>query len=361
VEAIVLHRVRLPLARPVVTAWGSLPARDLVIVEAVTAAGSGWGECGPVPGYSAATVDSAWEDLRGDLAPSTLASGILPDRGAAEARAGMSTALLDARLRAASTSLARFLGASRPRVAVGVTLGFAATVPDLVAAARTAEAEGYRRVKLKIRPDADVEPVRAVRAALGSDVALWADANGAYTAADIGHLVAVAAAGLDLIEQPLPAADLDGHRALRSALGDAALVGLDESIPDEAGTERALAAAAADALNVKPARLGGLEAALAVHDLAATAGVPVWCGGMYESGIGRAAALAVAALPGCRLPADLAATDRYFDADLAPPFPLGTDGTIRVPDGPGLGIEVDRDVLARFRTAEATVEPGVSE
>jgi o-succinylbenzoate synthase len=208
-----------------------------------------------------------------------------------------------------------------------------------VAAAHAAE--GYRRVKLKVAEGADVAHTAAVRAALPQHVALWADANGAYTLDDAEHLDAL---GVDLIEQPLRAGDLLDHVALQARVRTH--VSLDESISSVDDARLALHLGAADSLAIKPGRLGGLRAARAVHDLCVAAGVPVWCGGMLETGIGRAANLALCSLAGFTLPGDVAATARYFAEDLTAPFTLDAEGRIAVPGGPGLGIDVDESRLA---------------
>jgi O-succinylbenzoate synthase len=225
-------------------------------------------------------------------------------------------------------------------VPVGVVVERYDDPADAASIASKHVAEGYRRIKLKIAPGFDRDQIAAVRQSLPDDVALWADANGAYTLADAEHLDSL---GVDLLEQPLPAGDLLDHAALRSRIR--AQVCLDESIASMHDARMALHVGAAASLALKPGRLGGLEAARAVHDLCATAGVPVWCGGMLETGIGRAANLALSSLPGFTLPGDVSATDRYFATDLTAPFTLDADGSIAVPRGPGLGADVDERVL----------------
>jgi O-succinylbenzoate synthase len=202
-------------------------------------------------------------------------------------------------------------------------------------------------VKLKIEPGWDVEPLAALRERLGADLALQVDGNGAYTLDDATHLAELDRFGLLMLEQPLPPDDLDGHAELARQVRTP--VCLDESITSEAALERALALGACSIVSVKPARLGGVLAATRVHDRCAERGVPVWCGGMLETGIGRAANLALAALPGFTLTGDLSASARYFDTDVTPAFVLD-DGRLAVPDGPGIGVEPRPDVLDAVTT-----------
>jgi O-succinylbenzoate synthase len=217
-----------------------------------------------------------------------------------------------------------------------------------VAAAHVAE--GYRRIKVKIAPGADHTHIDAVRSAVGGGVAVWADANGAYTLDDVSVLASL---DVELLEQPLRAGDLLDHATLRSRVR--AQVCLDESIASTSDTRLALHVGAADCIALKPGRLGGLAAARSAHDLCRSAGVPVWCGGMLETGVGRAANLALSTLPGFTLPGDVSATNRYFAKDITEPFVLGADGCIAVPDTTGLGVTVDDDYLAAITVRRETL------
>ena len=269
-------------------------------------------------------------------------------RGHPMACAALATAVLDAELRLVGRSLASHLGAVRDRVSVGVAVGIADTVDELVALVGGYLDEGYRRVKLKIEPGWDVEPVTAVRAAFGDDLALQVDANGAYRPDEPADLLRLDDLGLAMIEQPFAPDLLLDHA--RFAARARTPVCLDESLSSPGVTEAAVELGACSVVCVKPGRLGGLAAAQRVHDFCVDRDVPVWCGGMLETGIGRAANLALAALPGFTLPSDISASDRYFSRDLTPPFTL-SDGTIGVPSGPGIGVEPDLDALE-----EATVD-----
>jgi O-succinylbenzoate synthase len=207
--------------------------------------------------------------------------------------------------------------------------------------------EGYRRVKLKIEPGWDVEPVAAARHRFGAELALQVDGNGAYTVGDAARLAELDQFGLLMLEQPLPFDDLEGHAELARVVRTP--VCLDESITSEGDLDRALALGACSIVNAKPARLGGVLAAKRLHDRCVERNVPLWCGGMLETGIGRAANLALAALPGFTLTGDLSASDRYFESDLTPPFVLD-DGKLAVPAGPGIGVEPLADVLDAVTT-----------
>lgn len=351
VEEVELRRVALPLVTPFRTTAGTTDVRELLLVRIRTDEADGWGECGalPSPGYTAEYLDGAHAVVERFLGPALVGREPVAVVGHPMAKAAVEGALLDARLRAEGRSLASFLGAAQDRVPVGAAVGITGSVPELLARVEAAVAAGYRRVKLKVEPGWDVEPVRAVRAAFGDDLGLQVDANGSYTAASADALLALDDYGLLLVEQPLPPDDLLGHAALATRLRTP--VCLDESIESAADAAVALAVGACSVVNVKPARVGGYQEARRVHDVCVERGVPLWCGGMLESGIGRAAALAVAALPGCTLPADLAASDRYFAEDLTEPFVLDDDGCLAVPTGPGIGVEVRLDVVEAVTTS----------
>jgi o-succinylbenzoate synthase len=339
VGAVELRRVSLPLVEPFRTATGIHDSVEKLLVRVVTAAAEGWGECpvGLGPG-SLDSVDQAWDAL---LRPEPSPALPAPAAGALEA------ARLDAELRAAGTSLAARLGATRTAVDAGVVVGIAPSITALLDEVARRVSEGYRRVKLKIEPGWDVEPVAAARDRFGAELALQVDGNGAYTVGDAAHLAELDQFGLLMLEQPLPFDDLDGHAELARVVRTP--VCLDESITSEGDLDRALALGACSIVNAKPARLGGVLAAKRLHDRCVERDVPLWCGGMLETGIGRAANLALAALPGFTLTGDLSASDRYFESDLTPPFVLD-DGRLAVPAGPGIGVEPLPDVLDAVTT-----------
>jgi O-succinylbenzoate synthase len=340
IDELEIVHARLPLVRPFVTRHSVRTHRDVLLVRVRTVDGAmGWGECAAEldPTYAPEHVEGAWLVLRDHLVPRVLAGAPLEDiAGNNMAKAALEMALLDCRLRTHGISLTTHLGGTRQRVDVGVVVE---RYDDPEAAADVAQRhveEGYRRVKLKIGPEADLTHVDAVRRRIGTDVALWADANGAYTLEDTALLASLP---VELLEQPLRAGDLLDHATLR--LHVPAAVCLDESISSVDDARVALHLRAADVVSIKPGRVGGLAAAVAIHDLCVAAGVPVWCGGMLETGIGRAANLALSSLPGFTLPGDVSATRRYFAEDITEPFVLDADGSIAVPTEPGLGVTVD--------------------
>ena len=348
-----LRRVRLPLVTPFRSALGEQAEREALLVRVATPDAVGWGECTAMaaPSYTSEYLDGAHHVIRHHLLPRLLARAAVHAhevgpalagvRGHPMAKAALEMAVLDAELRAAGTSLADHLGAVRPAVDAGVAVGLAGSVTALVGAVGACLDEGYRRVKLKIGPGWDVEPVRAVRERFG-DAVLQVDANGSYTPADQEHLAALDDFGLALIEQPFAEDELLAHAELARRLRTP--ICLDESITSAAAAATAIALGATAVVNVKAARVGGYLEARRVHDVCAAAGVPVWCGGMLETGLGRAANVALAALPNFTLPGDLAASDRYYRQDLTAPFVL-EGGRLAVPTGPGLGVEVIPEVL----------------
>jgi O-succinylbenzoate synthase len=354
IERVELRRVALPLVTPFRTATVDLTEREVLLVRVWADGVEGWGECGalPEPGYTSEYVEGAHAVLREYLVPHVLAAGavdaeslvsvLAPVHGHPMAKAALELAVLDTTLRAAGVSLAARLGGTRHRVECGVSVG-RFPVPELLEQVAGYVADGYRRVKLKILPGHDVEPVRAVRSAF-PDLALWVDANGSYAPDDVDQLRALDEFGLGLLEQPLPDDDLLGNAAVARDITTP--VCLDESITTARAAELAIELGACSIVNVKAARVGGVLEATRVHDICRAREVAVWCGGMLDTGIGRAANLAVASLPGFTLPADLSASERYFTRDLiTEPFTLAPDGTMAVPGGPGLGIEVELDFL----------------
>jgi o-succinylbenzoate synthase len=355
-----LRRVALPLVTPFRTSFGVERDRDVLLVRAVTADAEGWGECvaAAEPRYSSEYADGAADVLRrflvpavaaaGDLAPEAAGPAMAFVKGHRMAKAALELALLDAWLRAAGRSLADHLGATRDRVPAGVSVGIHDSVPELLDAVAAYLDQGYLRIKLKIEPGWDLEPVAAVRERFGGDLLLQVDANAAYTLADAGHLAALDRFGLLLIEQPLAEDDLAGHAELAGRL--ATPVCLDESITSAKAAVDAVAMGACRIVNVKAGRVGGYLEARRLHDACRPLGVPLWCGGMLETGLGRAANVALAALPGFTLPGDTSASDRYYHQDLTDPFVL-EDGHLAVPQGPGIGVEPIPDVLEGLTTS----------
>lgn len=354
----------LPLVTPFRSAAGACHERDVLLVRVVGEEATGWGECvaGAVPDYTSEHVDGAHVVMREHLVPRLLEVdrvaapevwGLLGAvRGHPMAKCALEQAVLDAELRARGVSLASYLGAERDRVPVGAAVGITEPVGALVEQVTALVAAGYSRVKLKIRPGWDAEPVRAVRDALGDSVVLQVDANCSYAGADPSALEALDDLGLAMIEQPFAADDLLGHAELARRL--ATPVCLDESITSSGTLEQALALGSCSVVNLKAGRVGGYLQARRLHDRCVEAGVPVWCGGMLETGVGRAASLALAALPGFTLPGDISASDRYWTRDITPPFEL-RDGCIDVPSGPGNGVDVDEALVEQLTTSSELI------
>jgi o-succinylbenzoate synthase len=342
-----LRRVRMPLVAPFRTSFGTETTRDILLVRVVTDDAEGWGECVAMSGplYSSEYADAAADVMRRFLVPAltaaplpgahAVAGALAPFKGHRMAKAALETAVLDAELRAEGRSFGRELGAVHDRVPCGVSVGIMSSVPELLDAVGGYLAEGYVRIKLKIEPGWDVEPVRAVRERHGDDVLLQVDANTAYTLGDARHLARLDDFDLLLIEQPLDEEDVLGHVELARQIRTP--VCLDESITSARDAAAAIRLGACQVVNIKPGRVGGYLEARRIHDVCVAHGVPVWCGGMLETGLGRAANLALAALPGFTLPGDTSASGRYYAADLTEPFVLD-DGHLGVPSGPGLGV-----------------------
>ena len=355
VRAVELRVVRIPLVRPFRTSFGVEEEKECILARVETDDAHGWGECvaSPVPGYSSEFNAGALEVLRSFLAPALLsADDVTTDdlervfggvRGNPMAKATLVNAVLDAELRARGVSLATHLGATADRVACGVSIGIAATTEALLDQVAGYLAEGYRRIKLKIEPGLDVGPVLAVRGA-NPEILLSVDANAAYRLADVEVFRALDEAGLLMVEQPLHHEDLVEHARLQGLIRTDLC--LDESIRSAADARAALELGSCRIVNIKQGRVGGLPEAVRVHDVARAAQTPVWCGGMLETGIGRATNLALAALPGFTLPGDTSGSRRYFHEDLTDPFELAPDGTMAVPTGPGIGVEPHPERLA---------------
>ncbi len=365
IEHLELRSVRMPLVAPFRTSFGTSFDRETFLLRVVTQDAEGWAECGaePDPLYSAEFLGAAEIVLREQLVPRVQALGdrlgaervktaLEPVKGHPMAKHVLETAILDAELRTHGLSFGRYLGAVRERVPAGVSVGIMDSVPELLDAVGGYLDEGYLRIKLKIEPGWDVEPVRSVRERYGDDVLLQVDANTAYSLADARHLAKLDPFDLLLIEQPLREDDLRGHAELARLL--ATPVCLDESITSARDAATAIAMGACSIINVKPARVGGYLEARRIHDVAEANGVPVWCGGMLETGIGRAPNVALAALPGFVLPGDTSASSRYYQQDLTTPFEL-VDGHLDVPQGPGIGVEVLHDVLDSFTVSTTSI------
>jgi O-succinylbenzoate synthase len=361
VRAIELRLIGLPLVRPFRTSYGRETEKACIVARVETDDAEGWGECvaGPDPGFSEEFNEGAWLLIRDFLAPALFGAGDVRAvdlgrvfafvRGNPMAKATLVNAVLDAELRAIGVSLAEYLGADKERVACGVSVGIAATTEQLVEQVAGYLADGYLRIKLKIKPGLDVERVSAVREANPS-ATLSVDANAAYSLEDVETFRALDRFDLLMVEQPLHHDDLVEHAKLQRQIRTDLC--LDESIRSAAHAVAAIDLGSCRIVNVKQGRVGGLLEAKRLHDACLVRAVPVWCGGMLETGIGRAANLALAALPGFTLPGDTSASRRYFDDDITEPFEMDPDGTMAVPRGPGIGVDprVDRLAACTLRT-----------
>ncbi|MEX2180665.1 MAG: o-succinylbenzoate synthase [Gemmatimonadaceae bacterium] len=361
-ERLVLREIRLPLREPFRISSGEMRERRILLCELFDARGaSAWSECvvDDAPNYSPETVDTAWPIITRFLAPRLL--------GRAVAGPGEVLALLDADVRGhnmakaalemgcwavaavqAGQPLARFIGGTRDRIATGISLGIQRDIPTLVAKASAAVDAGYQKVKIKIAPGRDVEWVAAVRAAVGDAAHLMADANNAYTLDDADRLASLDDLGLMMIEQPLAWDDLVRHAELQKRLRTPLC--LDESITSLDRARDMVTLGAGRIINIKPGRVGGFAPALSIHDFCESVGVPVWCGGMLESGVGRAYNVALASLPNFTLPGDLSPSARYWTQDIVTPeWTMDGEGMVRVPlDAPGIGVDVDRARVERL-------------
>jgi O-succinylbenzoate synthase len=367
VEQVILYHIALPLVSPFETSFGRQTVRDAIVVELHSAAGSAWGECvaAEAPAYSYETNDSAWSVLGHYLIPA-LFSQPLHDlaelharwawvRGHNMAKAALAGAAAALLAQAQGQALGAYLGGTRQRVPVGVSIGIQESPAKLVAVATDYVHQGYRRLKVKIKPGKDVRYLAAVRQEF-PDMLLMADANSAYSLDDLDLLRRLDEFNLLMIEQPLDHDDIYEHSLLQRELQTP--ICLDESIHSLLHARAALALGSCRVINIKVGRVGGLLPVREIHDLCQAQGIPVWCGGMLETGIGRAANLAIASLPNFALPGDISASSRYYAQDIATPtFELNDDSTISVPATPGLGVTVDRAALARVTRHSQAFRP----
>jgi O-succinylbenzoate synthase len=361
-ESVELRRVRLPLVAPFETSFGVQTERDILLIKAITDTGEGWGECVATeePVYSSEYIEAAQHVLVNHLLPRLLnqprisaadvATLLRPVIGHRMAKSAIEMAVLDAELRAKGMSFARFFGAVRPAVDCGVSVGIQRSIPELLDIVGRYLADGYRRVKLKIKPGWDIEPVRAVRGRFG-DIPLQVDANTAYSIDDGPHLAQLDQFDLLLIEQPLPEEQVLAHAQLARLMQTP--ICLDESITSVQAASDAIELGACRIINIKPGRVGGYLEARKIHDLCADRAIPVWMGGMLESGLGRAGNVAMAAMSNFTLPGDISASSRYFHRDITEPFVL-EGGRLKVPSGPGLGVTVDEEYLESITFAKET-------
>ncbi|MBN2387909.1 MAG: o-succinylbenzoate synthase [Anaerolineales bacterium] len=367
IERITLDHLRMPLVTPFETSFGRSTARECILVTVHAEGLTGYGECvaDRDPGYCYETTGTAWHILKDYLAPLLLGhdlAGIEDYRqrvrsikGHLLAKAGVEMALWDLLGKQAGQPLSRLLGGTRPRVQVGVSVGLQASPAALVTIVGQYLDLGYARIKLKIKPGRDLDDVGAVRDAFPA-VRLQVDANAAYTPETASALLPLDALALLLIEQPLAEDDLWDHARLQEQFRTPLC--LDESITSLRHARQALEMRSCRVINIKAGRVGGLSLAVGIHDLCQERGMPVWCGGMLETGVGRASNLALASLPNFTLPGDISASDRYYARDITRErFTLDADSCIAVPTGPGLGVTLDEVAVQEFSLARTALCP----
>ncbi|MCU0514240.1 MAG: o-succinylbenzoate synthase [Anaerolineae bacterium] len=375
ITAIHLYPIAMPYLEPLRTSFGQEPFKAAVIIEVVTREGSsGWGEASVEinPGYGSETMGTGYHVLQEFLLPLLLGQTITSPtevpahlksvRGNKHAKHGLEAAVWDAFARVNALRLADLLAAYLPAghaskgyAWVGVSIGIQPTLAATLEIIHKRLAQGYERIKLKIKPGWDVELARGIRQAL-PDVMLMLDANSAYTLADVAHLQQLDAFDLLMIEQPLGDEDIYQHSQLQPQL--TSRICLDESIKSADDLRLALQLGALRVLNLKPARVGGFTECLEIYRVCVAHDLPLWIGGMLETGIGRAANVALASLPGVTLPCDISATDRYFDPDLTePPFVLQPGSRLAVPAGAGIGVTLQRERLQAAVAQWETTRP----
>jgi O-succinylbenzoate synthase len=365
IDAITLREVHMPLVRPFKTSFGVTRDRRIILAEVQSEGLTGWGECtaGERPYFSGESTDTAWQILVNELAP--LLAATAPEHGGEcpkifravranrMAKATLENAIWDLEAQREGIPLARLLGGVRETVPCGVSLGIHGSIPELLAAIERELAAGYRRIKLKCKPGWDVDVFERVRSRWPG-IMLSCDANSAYRLRDEEHLASFDAFDLLMIEQPLWHDDFYFHAMLQRRLKTP--ICLDESIHNRRDALAAIEMGSCKVVNVKLGRVGGFSEAIAVHNAALERGIPVWCGGMLESGIGRSHNIALSSLEGFTLPGDVSASARYFAEDLIEPaVTVSHEGEIAIPDIPGRGYEARTDLIEKLTVRKETI------
>lgn len=367
VERLTLREIRMRLKAPFETSFGVTQERRVLLVEVICDGIGGWGEITALesPSYNSETTDTAWHIVSDFISPLIVgrdvsAAGDVAEilagiRGHNMAKGGVECALWDAEAKLKKVPLWKLLGGTRQEIVCGVSLGIRENADSLVARVAAELSSGYQRIKLKIKPGKDIDFVAAVRKYF-PDILLSVDANSAYTLDDVAHLQELDHFSLLMIEQPLAWDDIFSHARLQSQLRTALC--LDECINHPHDAESAIELHACEIINIKLGRVGGHSAARKVHDVCARKSVPVWCGGMLESGIGRLHNMAMSTLPGFTLPGDVSASSRYWDQDIVEPeVTVSARGTISAPLGPGIGHHIKRELIDQLTVRTETWTP----
>ncbi len=367
IDRIELSMLRLPYVHFFETSFGRAYDRTFSLIKVEAEGITGWGEgvAEERPLYSGETTETAWHVMKDFMiplifekkisGPEEFARAASVYRGNRMAKAGLELALWDLKAKAAGVPLQKLLGGTRPEIEAGVSCGIEDSLPDLVARVGSYLDQGYRRVKIKIKPGWDIAACAAVREKY-PDILLQVDANGAYKVEDMDTLAALDAFNLLLVEQPFAPYDLWDHAKLQKRMKTPLC--LDESVLSADTVRAAIEMGSCRIINIKVGRVGGPVEAVKIHDLCQKAGVPVWCGGMLESGIGRAHNLHLASLPNFSLPHDLSASRRYYKEDIIDPFiELSGPGKIRVPDGPGIGVNPVASRIEKATIRRETITP----
>lgn len=356
IEKIEIQHVKMKLVHPFETSMGVESHEEHIIVRVESEGVTGWGECvvEARPTYTYETVKTAWHILADCLIPGLLGKKFASVeeamntwswiRGHRMAKAGLESALWDVLAKQKNLSLSKMFGGVRSKVDVGVSIGIQPSIEKMLKEVSGYLSEGYKRIKIKIAPERDLKVIAAIRRK-HPDIGLQVDANSAYQLSDIEIFKSMEDFNLLLIEQPLGCEDIYDHSILQRNLTTP--ICLDESIHSCADAKAALELQSCKIINIKPGRVGGFTESINIHDLCASRNIPVWHGGMLESGIGRAGNLALASLPNFTLPGDISASKRYFKEDIVyPEFVISKDGTMEVPTRPGIGVDVLEERLS---------------
>ncbi len=365
IDAIILRELHIPLIHPFETSFGVTRDRRIVLAEVQSEGLSGWGECtaGERPTFSSESTDSAWQMLVNELAPMLASESpdhggecpriFRPVRGNPMAKAALENAIWDLEAQREGISLSQLLGGVRETIPCGVSIGIQSSIPELLSIIERELAAGYQRVKLKCKPGWDVEVFERVRNRWPG-ITLSCDANSAYRLRDEEHILSFDAFDLLMIEQPLWHDDFYFHSVLQRRLNTP--ICLDESIHNRRDALAAIEMESCKIINIKLGRVGGFSEAIAVHNAALERGIPVWCGGMLESGVGRSHNIALSTLEGFTLPGDVSASSRYYADDIIEPHVIvSPQGEIAIPDTPGRGYEVRTDLVDKLTVRQQKI------